>query len=386
MSVDRAETLDCLRDLIKTPSINPDLNPQEGGSEAAVARYAVEWLRGHGITAWIEEVTPGRPNLVAELGGPGPVGLVLAGHLDTVGVVGMTVPPFEPTLEGTRVYGRGAYDMKGGVAAFMEAAAVLGRRGSLSGKVRLALLMDEEYRSLGADHYVAHHPEGTACIIAEPTELAVVPVHKGFQWVEVITHGRQAHGSLWEVGESAIAKMGPVIQALDVFDRTVLRTRTYPGLSAASLHAAVIEGGRGISTYAVECRLEVERRTLPGEDPSAVYEELASLVREAAPDADVRLLFQRFPLQTPEDSRLVRTLVSAGERHLSEPLTLRGAPHWADTAVFSQAGIPAVEFGCRGEGAHAEVEWVDLDSVLAVAAMAVDTAEALDREPVQGSL
>ncbi|MGC8487330.1 MAG: M20/M25/M40 family metallo-hydrolase, partial [Clostridia bacterium] len=261
----------------------------------------------------------------------------------------------------------------------MEAAALLQRRGELDGRVRLALLVDEEYRSLGADHYIARHPEGTACIITEPSELAVVPVHKGFQWIEVVTRGRQAHGSQWEVGVSAIAKMGPVIAALDVFDRTVLRTRTSPRLSAASLHSAVIQGGSGISTYAVECRLGVERRTLPWEVPDDVFREIVDVVQRACPDAEVTLQFQRYPMQTPEDSLLVRSLGTAIERRLGRAMELQGAAGWGDTAVFSGAGVPAVEFGCIGDGAHAQVEWVDFDSVADVATLAVDAAELIDK-------
>jgi acetylornithine deacetylase len=159
----------------------------------------------------------------------------------------------------------------------------------------------------------------------------------------------------------------------------VLRTRTSPRLSAASVHSAVIQGGSGISTYAVECRLGVERRTLPSEVPDDVFGEIVDVVHRACPDAEVTLQFQRYPMQTPEDSLLVRSLGTAIERRLGRAMELQGAAGWGDTAVFSGAGIPAVEFGCIGEGAHAQVEWVDFDSVVDVAALAVDAAELIDQ-------
>ncbi len=267
--------LKLLQQLIRIPSVNPSLASDEkagGAGEAAVADYARGWLAERGIDAWLEEVAPGRPNVVARVGdGTGPT-LVLCAHMDTVSADGMSIPPFEPRLNGNRVYGRGSYDMKGGAASVMAAASALGDDG-VAGRVMVALVVDEEYASIGADDFVKRH-KADGCIITEPTEGRLILSHKGFVWAEIITTGQAAHGSRWDLGVSAIGKMGRIVAELERFDQEQLRERTHPQVGPASIHCSVIEGGVGISTYAPECRLRVERRTLPGETPEQVADEL----------------------------------------------------------------------------------------------------------------
>jgi acetylornithine deacetylase len=176
----RSTVLDILRELIRTPSVNPTLAPNEGDGEGAIANLAKEWLAASGIKSWLEEAAPGRPNVVGEVGnGKGPT-LVFCAHLDTVGTTGMTIPPFEPNVEGTRVYGRGSYDMKGSAAAVMSAASELGAS-DFPGRVLIALVADEEYASLGAQDFVRRH-KADACVLTEPSEGRLVLAHKGFVW------------------------------------------------------------------------------------------------------------------------------------------------------------------------------------------------------------
>ena len=267
-----AAVLDLLQQLIRIPSVNPTLVPDEAHGEAAVAAFARDWLGQQGMRAWLEEPVPGRPNAVAEVGeGNGPT-LVFCAHLDTVGTSGMTIPPFDPRFEHGRVYGRGSYDMKGSAAAVMSAVAELAGTG-LRGRVLVALVADEEYASVGASDFVQRH-RADACILTEPSEGKLILGHKGFVWAELVTAGRAAHGSRWDLGVSAIGKMGRIIAALEQFDRQVLRERAHPLVGPASMHCALIQGGAGLSTYAPECRLSVERRTLPGETPEQVVREL----------------------------------------------------------------------------------------------------------------
>jgi acetylornithine deacetylase/succinyl-diaminopimelate desuccinylase-like protein len=349
------------QELIRIPSVNPALAPDGGHGEAAVARHAQAWLEGHGVRAWLEQAAPGRPNVVAEVtGGPGPV-LVLCAHLDTVDVTGMEAP-FEPRLEGDRLYGRGSFDMKGAAAAAMSAAAAL-TGGDLQGTVALALVADEEYASVGASAFVRDH-RADACILTEASELALVLAHRGFVWAEIVCRGRAAHGSRWDLGVSAIGRAGRIVAALEAFDRDVLRARTHPLTGPASLHCAMIEGGVGWSTYAPECRVKVERRTLPGESPDRVLEELQQVVRGAGEEADVVPLFDRPPLECPRDSAIARCAREALAREAGRPPRETGVPYWMDAAIFAAAGIPTVNLGPSGAGAHEPVEWVDVSSLV----------------------
>jgi acetylornithine deacetylase len=358
----RESILELLQQLVRIPSVNPVLAPEDGTGERAIAEFARDWLTGHGVRAWVDEVAPGRFNAVAETGsGTGPT-LVACGHIDTVHTSGMDIPPFEPRVEGSRVYGRGSYDMKGGVAAIMAASAALAQR-ELPGRFMAALVADEEFGSLGAQDFVRRY-RADACVVLEPTERGMqelITSHKGFVWLEVVTRGHAAHGSRWNEGVSAIAAMAPIISALETFDRDVLRKRTHPLLGPASMHAGVIAGGTGFSTYAAECRLKVERRSLPGETPEQVLEEVCGL---AGPDAEVTIVLAQPPLDVSDDSRIARCARAALTAVTGVEPATAGVWYWMDAALFSQAGMDTVNFGARGEGAHAAVEWVDLDTVV----------------------
>jgi acetylornithine deacetylase len=367
-----AALLALLQELIRIPSVNPTLAPDESDGEAALAEFARDWLANHGIDARLEEAALGRPNVVARVGdGDGP-GLVFCAHIDTVSAAGMSIAPFEPRVEGRRVYGRGSYDMKGGAAAAMAAAAALGEA-DFAGHVILALVVDEEHSSIGADHFVANH-QADACIVTEPTECRLILTHKGFVWSELVTHGQAAHGSRWDLGVSAIGKMGRIIAELERLEEEALRPGTHPELGPASLHCAMIEGGVGISTYAPECRMKVERRTLPGETLDQVQRELQSAVDAAGETAEIDCFFQRSALVCGSDEPIARCLREAHKKIAGARPEETGVAYWTDAAVFDAAGIPALLYGPAGEGAHGDVEWVDLDSVVACAHVLVEAA------------
>ena len=365
-------TLEILKELIRTPSVNPCLAPNEGRGEEAISKVAQKWLAEHGVKSWLEEVAPGRPNVVAEVGtGKAPV-LVFCAHLDTVGTTGMTIPPFEPILDGSRVYGRGSYDMKGSAAAVMCAAAALARD-SFPGRLLLALVADEEYASIGAQDFVKRH-KANACVLTEPSEGRLILCHKGFVWAEIVANGRAAHGSRWDLGISAIARMAKIIAALERFDQQELRKRTHPLVGPASLHCSLIRGGSGLSTYAEECTLQVERRTLPGETPEQVMDELEYLTRSTGEQAQLRRLLDRPPLSGDPDSRIATSLSQAATSVTGQVPEVAGVSYWMDAALFAAAGIPTANYGPSGAGAHEAVEWVDLDSIVNCAKVLVKTA------------
>jgi acetylornithine deacetylase len=358
MAMTLTETTVLLQDLVKIPSVSPSLAPDEGTGEGEVAAFAVDWLKARGIEAWIDDVAPGRPNAVGRIvSGTGPT-LVLYGHTDTVQTSNMSIPPFEPRIEGDRMYGRGSYDMKCGVAAVLIAAERLARRGDLGGTVLLALVSDEEHASIGAQAFVEKYA-ADGCIIAEPTDGKMISGHRGFAWVDVEVKGRAAHGSRWNEGISANTEAGKLLVAFDAFDRNVLRARTHPLVGPASMHPAVVRGGAGLSTYAPSCLIQLERRSIPGETEAQIVDELEAIVREAGVSATVRSTLFRAPMICPPGARVREALMSA----IGGPVEEVGSWGWMDAALFDAMGIPTIVYGPSGEGAHAAVEWVDLPSV-----------------------
>jgi acetylornithine deacetylase len=370
--LDRAEVLKTLQFLIATPSVNPTLAPNEGKGEGAIAAAIRDWFAEHGVECWLEEAAPGRPNAIARVGnGAGP-SLVLCAHMDTVSTEGMTIPPFDPRVEGNRVYGRGSYDMKSGAAAILCAMAKLANE-PLHGNVTAALVADEEYASIGAQHFVANH-KADACIVTEPCDRQLILAHKGFVWAEITTEGHAAHGSRWDTGVCAIARMGRIIAALDEFDRKQLRARTHPLVGPASQHCSTVRGGAGLSTYAPSCTLEVERRTLPGETPEQVLEELRAVIASTGEQASVRLMLTQPPLVCSRDARIAQCVRDAAANVIGVTPREGGVSYWMDAALFASAGMETVNYGADGAGAHEAIEWADLDSVVTCAKVLVESA------------
>jgi acetylornithine deacetylase len=285
--------------------------------------------------------------------------------MDTVGVAEMA-DPFGSRLEGGRLYGRGAYDMKGSLAASMLAVAEARRHG-LRGDVILTAVADEEFASIGTEA-VAASLRADAAIVTEPTELQILVAHGGFVALEVEVHGRAAHGSRPHLGIDAIAKMGRVLVGIEQLDRSLRANPTHPYLGSGSVHASLIEGGQEYSSIPARCVLQAERRTIPGEHRELAERELREIVARAGegdPDfsADVRAPISREPFEIPEDAEIVQLVRRQATAVLGAEPAITGASFWAESALLAAAGIPTVLFGPIGEGAHAEVEWVDVASL-----------------------
>src|SRR5579864_4771875 len=255
-----------LRDLVAIDSVNPTLVPGAAGEQAIGDAIAAE-MRRVGLDVAVDAVAPGRPNVVGvlESGRPGSA-LMFCGHTDTVGVGGMT-DPFTPIERDGRLYGRGAQDMKGGVAAMIDAARLVAARGLDAGRLIVAAIVDEEHSSIGADALVARWT-ADAAIVTEPTDLAIAVGHKGFAWVEVEVFGKAAHGSRPTEGEDAILRLGRVLSRLEDLDRTLQARIPHALVGTGSLHASIIEGGRELSSYPDRATLQLERRSLPHEAES----------------------------------------------------------------------------------------------------------------------
>jgi acetylornithine deacetylase len=351
--------------LVAVESINPELGVG-GSGEMALARFVAEWCERAGLETTLSEAAPGRPNVVAVARGTGGGrSLMLNAHMDTVGVAGMT-DPFVARLDDGRLYGRGAYDMKGSLAACMLAAAAANGRG-LKGDVIVTAVSDEEVASVGTEA-VAASLRADAAIVTEPTELQVAVAHRGFVHLEVETIGRAAHGSRPHLGIDAIAKMGRVLVGIEELDQRLRANPTHPYVGSGSVHASLVEGGQEYSSYPAHCVLQAERRTIPGETVDLAVEEIQAILdAAAAADSDfegvVRSLASREPFEVLEDADVVATVRGCARPVIGSDPEVVGVSFWADSALLAAAGIPTVLFGPRGEGAHAEVEWVDVASL-----------------------
>jgi acetylornithine deacetylase len=317
----------------------------------------------------IRDVVPGRPNVVGVLEGraPGP-SLLLCGHTDTVGVTGMD-QPFVPDIRDGRLYGRGSQDMKGGVAAMIDAARVLARDGGLdAGRLIVAAVIDEEHASIGAEAFVTEW-RADAAVVTEPTALDIGIAHKGFQWVTVFTRGRAAHGSRPDEGRDAIVRMGRVLTALEALDSRLQRAPAHPLLGTASVHASTISGGVEWSSYPAACSLQVERRTLPGEAADvAIAEANAIIARLRSEDADfeatVEGTFGRGGYEIAADHPLPAMLLEAAAATGTRPRKV-GMTFWTDAAILGAVGTAAVLFGPGGAGLHGREEYVLVEDVCA---------------------
>jgi acetylornithine deacetylase len=374
----RDSVIELLRQLVAIDSVNPTLVPG-GAGEQAIAEHLASTLRAAGLDVELEPVAPGRPNVVAELRGrqPGPT-LLFCGHLDTVGVEGME-RPFDPQERDGRLYGRGAYDMKGGVAAMVDAACALARRGGLErGRLLVAGVADEEYTSLGAEALVRRH-RADAAIVTEPTGFAVTLGHKGFSWVRIETRGVAAHGSNFRDGRDAILRMGRVLARLEALAERLRSGPAHPLLGPPSLHASLIGGGKELSTYPDSCVLDIERRTVDGEPADVALAEVRALLealRREDPELEATAEpgFTRRPYVAPADHPLIEQLCAAVESRTARPAQRGAVAFWADSAVLGHAGIPTLLFGTGGDGAHALVEWVDVADLLACRDVLADLA------------
>ncbi|MGH7669887.1 MAG: ArgE/DapE family deacylase [Gemmatimonadaceae bacterium] len=366
MRLERGDAVGLARALIGVDSRNPSLVPGGPGEREAAQRLAGV-LEAWGFRVDVHDAAPQRPNVVARIGTPGRSTLMFNGHLDVVGVESMTHAPFDAHLHDGRLYGRGSADMKAGVAAMCAAAALAGD-GLTHGEVIVAAVADEEYASRGTRAIVERGIGAQAAIVVEPTGLAIMPAHRGFVWVDLIFHGRAAHGSRYDLGIDAIRHAGLVLAELDAFDAGPLTRRTHSLLGHASLHAALISGGQGMSTYPDRCELKIERRTMPGETPAGVMVEIEAAcarVRERRPElrVDHSLRLAQSPSDVNVDAPVVRALRNA-LNHQALPVRVEGMSAWTDAAILNDAGIPAI---CFGPGdialAHGPEEYVEIEQI-----------------------
>lgn len=354
-----------LADLVRINSVNPDLVPG-GAGEGQIAELIAVWAEQHSLEAHLVEPVPGRPSVVVVARGTGGgKSLMLNGHIDTVGVAGK-VDPFSAHTENGKLYGRGAYDMKGGVAACLWAAA-RAQHQQLRGDVIVTCVADEEVASLGMQA-VLKDWTADACIVTEPTDLDVCVAHKGFVWLQVIVQGRAAHGSRPDLGVDAIAKAGHILTGVEDLDRRLRSGSGHPLVGTGSGHVSLIEGGQEMSSYPDRCTIGIERRTIPGETAAQVEAEVQRMLDDAAQvdalfEATCHTTLVRMPFEVSINEPIVALLQRHAAHVTGQERRVYGDTPWMDAAFASAAGIPTVVFGPGGAGAHAVVEWADLPSV-----------------------
>ncbi len=364
--IDSGDALALARALVATPSVNPVLEA-DGAGEAPIATLTAGWLRDWGFQVELVDAAPGRPSVLARLErGAGPT-LILNGHLDTVGVAGMTIDPFDPVVRDGRLMGRGSADMKGGVAAALAAARDAAAEG-FAGTLIVALTADEEEAGRGARRLVADGLEADGAVVCEPTSLDIMPAHKGFTWAELTFRGRAAHGSRPDRGIDAIHHAGLFLARLGELESTLRTREPHPLLGHGSVHAGTIRGGAAPSVYPERCTLTLERRTLPGEGADAFRTELEfalGQLRSEVPSLDVSLeiTLHRNGADVPADHPLPAALSDAARATGLAP-AVAGMTAWVEAATFVEAGIPAVCFGPGSiEAAHTADESAPADEI-----------------------
>lgn len=362
------QLISLLSRLIRINSVNSTLS--DGPGEAELAGFILDCLQQLNLEAEIQFISPGRANVIARIPGSSQKrSLLLNSHLDTVGVEGMP-DPFTLQRADDKLYGRGAYDMKGSIAVMLLLAEFFIRHAPTR-DIFLTFVADEEDKSAGMEHLVDEWlpsvaPQPIGAIFLEPTEEAIGVGHKGFTWYELEVSGKAAHGSRPEEGIDAILPLRSALDELDKIQQDLKARDPDPLLGYASVHSSIIAGGTELSVIPSQACLSWERRTLPGESQADLNREMQRILQAVMNHpgehkANARELFVRQPHRVPDDAWILGHLQKA----------LPGAPmvglsFWADSALAAQAGIPAVLFGPAGHGAHAVDEWVSLKSLVRI--------------------
>jgi len=373
-TIDTALTTQYLQQMVQIDSVNPGL-AVGGAGEGAIADWLYQACVALGLEVEFQETAPNRPNVIARWAGSGQgKSLLLTGHTDVVSVENMPGNPFDGRIEDGRLYGRGSYDMKGGLASILGAVAALKAANfQPAGDIWLGFVTDEEYLSIGTDALVtAIKPD--AAILTEPTDVQICVAHKGFAWLTLTTYGKAAHGSRYMDGVDAITHMQHLLKMITTLEDKVFVDDLHPLLGRNSVHASLISGGLGLSTYPDQCNLQVEHRYLPDLHASEIVQlwqdEIDDLTKSIAGfKASVRLDFERPGYEIEQNAPIVQTVHQAFSQVMATEPRYMGMYAWLDSAILGRAGIPTVILGPGGAGMHSAVEYVQLEDVFACAAI-----------------
>ena len=367
-----SKLVDLLVELIAIPSVNPEIadDPAQKG-EGRLAEHLAGYLEGLGFRATLDEVQPGRPNLVAIYGPDKPRKTILfESHLDTVGVRGMTCDPFKARLESGRLHGRGACDTKGPLAALLHVLRekILEELAAAGCGVIFVGAMGEETGNIGAMALAEKGYAADEAIILEPTDLKLVTAHKGTFWCSIEVHGRAAHGSNPSRGLSAIGGMRKVLDVLDRRLRADEKQWNHPVLGKPTMNIGRIQGGQAVNIVPDACRIDIDRRTIPGEDHAALLERLTDDLNRlkkkgAIASFTVSMKKDGHPFSTDERSGLIRRLRCAFKAggHRAQ---LEGAAWYSDAGPLARTCREVVVFGPGSIAqAHTCDEYIEVESL-----------------------
>lgn len=369
-SVSSADVIELISDLVRIESVTPWL-VDGGAGEAAVAVYMANWLADLPVEVVLDEIEPGRVNLLATLRGTGggPT-LCVNAHADTVGYAGWPDDALVPRLDGDRLYGLGAADDKGCCAAALLALRVLATRGEqLRGDLIVACVADEEGVSLGSEHLVKTL-QADAAVVLEADELPKVVVeHQGFGWLDVVFHGRAAHGSAPDAGVDAIVGLAEALSRLHRWDDEHFAKTSDSTNGRTVFHTGTVHGGTDYATYPSLCTLGIEIGTQPGETMANRVAEINAILAETCEvvpglTAEVVVQLDREPFQAEGHEQLLACFDRAAKTQLGGPLVPCGMNAWTDAALMQSAGIPTLLLGPLGGNFHAPGEWVSIPEVV----------------------
>jgi succinyl-diaminopimelate desuccinylase len=350
-----------LRDLIAIPSVSPADDPgTDRTGEKALAEFLAGWLRQRGATVRLLPVEPGRPNLHAHWPAKTrkPRRILFCPHLDTVSVAGMTIDPFRATVRNGRLYGRGASDTKGPMAAMLTALEQTLRDGPPPGwELHFAATMGEETGCLGARTFARQCPRYDLVIVGEPTGLRLVHAHLGCIWLELETRGRDSHASISKTSDSAIAAMAPWIHALETRLPSELAAFSDPDLGPPRSRVTLIRGGSKANICPGHCTATMDVRTTPRLSRGALLRAIRACAPPDAPPPTTRILLESAPLKNRAGDPLIDLAIRASRG----PAT---APWFCDASVFRSAGMPAAALGPGSIAqAHTKDEWISLSQL-----------------------
>ncbi len=351
-----------LRELIALPSVNSSLLPADHprAGEHRVADFLAATAATAGLDIDLHKVFPGRNNLLARLSPTGTARqrILLAPHLDTVDV--MDESQLVPRQKNGRLYGRGACDTKGSVAAMLSAVMELARAGKRPAKTEIifAGLVDEEMGQGGSRALAASGLKADLAIVGEPTRLEIVTAHKGNLWLKLETRGKAAHGARPDLGRNAVHEMARVVDLLETRYARQLRRRRHALLGHATVNVGTIQGGVQTNIVPAACSITIDRRTLPGEIDAGIWREIWSLLRQNGLSATLGNTKSApcLPMETSARLPLVREFLrTAGQ---AKPV---GVDYFCDASVLAQGGIPSIVFGPGDIAqAHTPDEWISL--------------------------
>ncbi|MFN6051194.1 MAG: M20 family metallopeptidase [Gemmataceae bacterium] len=374
-----------LSELVRIPSVNPmgRALPDEIILESRVTSFMEKYFQGLGIRTQRFEALPGRENLVAFLDPPGnPLQTILfEAHQDTVPVDGMVIEPFCGKVDGGKLFGRGACDVKGGMAAMATAFTKIhaNKRAGMP-QLIMACTVDEEHGFYGVQNLVSQNflsgkkAESIWAVVAEPTQLHIVNAHKGAVRWDLVAKGVSCHSSTPHLGDNAIYKMARVLPCVEEYAKILMESKSHPRLGRPTISCGTVRGGTSVNTVPDICSVQMDRRLLPGETPQGAWNDFNTWMKKNCPVAfEVTEPWLAAPALGDELSgQLVNHLGTVIKKHIGT-LDVDAVPYGTDAASLAEAGIPTVVFGPGNIAqAHTKDEWIDIHQLQQAVDILVD--------------